>query len=90
MPSVEPFQRAEHDRPDPTHTQPDPDEPRSRVDREGRLRPLTADERRDYADRLREGLDALERIGTEAERRETLNDLMEALAATRRMEGRPF
>ncbi|MDQ3310934.1 MAG: hypothetical protein M3501_03520 [Actinomycetota bacterium] len=42
------------------------------------------------ADRMLAALEAVTRIGDEAERRETGNQLMVALAATRAREGRPF
>lgn len=54
------------------------------------MRALSADEKREYAERARKCLAALQRIGTEAERQETLDYLMKALAETRRAEGRPF
>jgi hypothetical protein len=56
----------------------------------GELRPMSEAQRRHDARRLREGLDSLARIGTEVERRETSEQLMAALEATRREEGRPF
>ena len=50
----------------------------------------TKETQAEYAERIRLGLDALAQIGTEEERRQTMEDLMAALAATRREEGRPF
>ena len=43
-----------------------------------------------YADRAVEGLDAIAELGTEADRAETAQELMAALAETRAAEGRGF
>jgi hypothetical protein len=64
--------------------------PNSSAGTGGRPQSRNQSDQREYANRLREGFDAIERMGTEAERRETLEYLMNALAATRREEGRPF
>lgn len=64
--------------------------PRSATDEVGRLVQLPEDERRRRSQGLRRALDALETMGTEQERRETLDALMAGLAETRRTEGRAF
>lgn len=50
----------------------------------------TPAEQDDYAQRALRALQRVEQIGTEEERRQTCEELMEALRATRAAEGRPF
>lgn len=52
--------------------------------------PVSPEEQKRRSVRIREAFDEMMRIGTEEERRESLEILMNALAETRRAEGRPY
>jgi hypothetical protein len=70
--------------------EPDSGLPRSCLDASGRLRISTEADVRRRSGRIREGFARLESIGTESERRDTLDFVMKALSETRAAEGRPF
>jgi hypothetical protein len=53
-------------------------------------RPFTPEEQKRRSEQIREALAEMLRIGTEEERRESAEILMNALAETRRAEGRVF